>query len=89
LDTITGTLNREKAYLAQTPQAFQRDVIRNAYIHAREDGFIGNDDAQLVERVGKKVKIIKGSRLNIKITEKEDLAFAELILNNNVMIDSF
>lgn len=88
-DIIMGTLDREKAYLAQTPQAFHRDLIVNAYTHARNDGFIGNDDAQLVERLGQKVKIIKGSRLNIKITEKEDLAFAEMLLNNTVTTDSF
>lgn len=76
---ITKTLERENVQFAQTPQTFKYDLILKAHTSAKKDGFIGNDDAQLVERIGGKVKIITGSRLNIKITEKEDLIFAQAL----------
>jgi len=78
--TIQKTLGREDLQLAQTPQAFQYDLIMRAHNQAKADGFISSDDAQLVERLGEKVSMIPGSRLNIKITEKEDLKLAEFLL---------
>ena len=54
-----------------------------AHERARASGFIGTDDASLVEKMGEKVKIIEGSYENIKITTPDDLKFAELILTYN------
>jgi len=76
-DIIETTLTRENIWLAQTPQAFQYDLILKAHETARQDGYIGTDDASLVERLGANVKIINGSRFNIKITRKEDFAIAK------------
>jgi 2-C-methyl-D-erythritol 4-phosphate cytidylyltransferase len=81
--SIIKTLDRKSAQLAQTPQVFKYDLILKAHACAKKDGFNSSDDAQLVERIGKKVKIISGSRWNIKITEKEDLMFAETLLKNS------
>jgi 2-C-methyl-D-erythritol 4-phosphate cytidylyltransferase len=78
---IARTLDRNTIWLAQTPQAFELDLIRTAHEKARLDRFMGTDDAMLVERLGRKVRIIPGSRLNMKITTPEDLALAEGILN--------
>ncbi|MBM4340801.1 MAG: 2-C-methyl-D-erythritol 4-phosphate cytidylyltransferase [Deltaproteobacteria bacterium] len=78
--TILKTLDRETLYQAQTPQAFQSSLIREAYSRAKEDNFVGTDDASLVERLGKKVHILPGSYTNIKITTPEDLMLANLIL---------
>jgi 2-C-methyl-D-erythritol 4-phosphate cytidylyltransferase len=78
---IECTLDRNTIWLAQTPQAFDLDLIRTAHENARQDRFIGTDDAMLVERLGRKVRIIAGSRLNMKITTPEDLALAEGIMN--------
>jgi len=78
--TILKTLDRETLYQAQTPQAFQAPLIREAYSKAMEDNFFGTDDASLVERLGKKVHILPGSYTNIKITTPEDLMLANLIL---------
>jgi 2-C-methyl-D-erythritol 4-phosphate cytidylyltransferase len=55
-------------------------VIREAYTKATEDGFVGTDDASLVERLGVKVHILPGSYTNIKITTPEDLILANLFL---------
>jgi 2-C-methyl-D-erythritol 4-phosphate cytidylyltransferase len=77
---IERTLDRNTIWMAQTPQAFDLSLIRTAHENARSERFTGTDDAMLVERLGRKVRIIPGSRLNMKITTPEDLALAEGIL---------
>ena len=77
---IIKTLERDTLWLAQTPQAFQYEIIRKAHENARLKGYAGTDDAFLVEQMGKHVKIIKGSKNNIKITTREDLRIAEGML---------
>jgi len=79
-ETIEETLERKSLWAALTPQAFKRELIIEAHKYANEIGFQGTDDASLVEIMGKKVNILKGSYLNIKITTKEDMVFAEAIL---------
>lgn len=76
---IIRTLPRDAVWLAQTPQGFRLGLIREAHRQAREEGFMGTDDGQLVERLGQAVTIVPGSRLNIKITTPEDLQLAEAI----------
>jgi len=83
--TVLKTLDRESLWQIQTPQAFQVDVIKEAYSRAMEDGFVGTDDASLVERLGVKVHILPGSYMNIKITTPEDLFFADLILKADIL----
>jgi 2-C-methyl-D-erythritol 4-phosphate cytidylyltransferase len=78
--TVLKTLDRESLWQTQTPQTFQAKVIREAYTKATEDGFVGTDDASLVERLGVKVHILPGSYTNIKITTPEDLILANLFL---------
>jgi 2-C-methyl-D-erythritol 4-phosphate cytidylyltransferase len=78
--TVLKTLDRESLWQIQTPQTFQVDVIREAHSRAMEDGFVGTDDASLVERMGGKVHILPGSYTNIKITTLEDLWVANLFL---------
>jgi 2-C-methyl-D-erythritol 4-phosphate cytidylyltransferase len=84
LGYIHRTFERETIWLAQTPQAFEYGLIRKAHETARRDGYSGTDDALLVERLGNKVKMIPGSRFNIKITTPEDLAIAEAMLQASV-----
>ncbi len=78
---IEKTLDRKNIWLTQTPQAFKYELILEAHEAARRDGVIGTDDASLVERLGKDVKIINGNRYNIKITVKEDLAVAHALID--------
>ncbi|OGP90372.1 MAG: 2-C-methyl-D-erythritol 4-phosphate cytidylyltransferase [Deltaproteobacteria bacterium RBG_16_48_10] len=82
--TILKTLDRESLWQIQTPQTFRADVIRKALHKAAEDGFIGTDDASLVERIGIKVYILPGSYHNIKITTPEDLILASLLLQMEI-----
>ena len=76
---VQRTLDRRGIYHAQTPQAFQYSIIREAYDRAFEDGFVGTDDSQLVERIGHRVSVVEGSYTNIKITRPFDLRLAEAI----------
>ena len=75
-----ATLDRNTLWAAQTPQAFAFSIIKEAHQAARHRGFLGTDDASLVEELGKKVAIVEGSYQNIKITTPEDLGRAQLLL---------
>jgi 2-C-methyl-D-erythritol 4-phosphate cytidylyltransferase len=76
---VQRTIPREDVWLAQTPQGFHLDLILNAHHRARAEGFLGTDDAQLVERQGHPVALVPGSRFNIKITTPDDLRLAQII----------
>ena len=69
---IVGTLPRESIYLAQTPQAFRRDVLRQAIALGRS-GVSATDEAALAERAGQSVHVIEGDPANVKITTASDL----------------
>ena len=77
---VQQTLERSKLWAVQTPQCFEIELLMKAYRRAMKENFVGTDDASLVERLGVKVRIVEGSHDNIKITTKEDLELAELIL---------
>ena len=79
---IEKTISREQLWAIQTPQTFERSVIQEAHQRASQEGFIGTDDAALVERMGVRVKIVMGSYDNIKITTPEDLIVAEALLKS-------
>jgi 2-C-methyl-D-erythritol 4-phosphate cytidylyltransferase len=74
---IKATIPREKVVMAQTPQGFRYSVLRKAFDEAEADGFIGTDEASLVERSGHPVAVVMGSAQNIKITTPGDLELAE------------
>jgi 2-C-methyl-D-erythritol 4-phosphate cytidylyltransferase len=76
--TIEETVSRSGLWEAQTPQVFRRELLLEAY--AKRGGFQATDEAQLVERIGHKVKVVPGSPVNLKVTTKEDLRLAEQAL---------
>ena len=79
-DHVVRTLDRSALVAVQTPQAFRADVYRRAHGAADADGFVGTDDAALVERLGIAVRIIPGDDRNVKITTAHDVAIAEALL---------
>jgi 2-C-methyl-D-erythritol 4-phosphate cytidylyltransferase len=85
--TVLKTLDRKSLWQIQTPQTFQANLIKEAFHKATEDGFIGTDDASLVERLGVKVHILPGSYTNIKITTTEDLMLAHLFLKMKTLTE--
>jgi 2-C-methyl-D-erythritol 4-phosphate cytidylyltransferase len=70
---VQETLEREGLWAVQTPQAFRAAVLREAHDKARRDGFVGTDEAMLVERQGHRVRVVQGLPDNVKITTPADL----------------
>lgn len=77
---ITATIPREHVVMAQTPQGFRYDVLKKAFDEATADGFMGTDEASLVERSRHEVAVVMGSHRNIKITTPADMELAEFYL---------
>lgn len=77
---VSVNLARDEIYLVQTPQTFQHSQLEQAYLQAYDPHF--TDDASVVEKAGFVIHLINGDHQNIKITFPEDIAIAELILNN-------
>jgi 2-C-methyl-D-erythritol 4-phosphate cytidylyltransferase len=77
---ITSTIPREFVVLAQTPQGFRYGLLQKAFTEATADGFIGTDEASVVERAGLPVAVVHGSQVNLKITQPGDLELAEFYL---------
>jgi 2-C-methyl-D-erythritol 4-phosphate cytidylyltransferase len=78
---IRQTIPRERLILAQTPQVFRFDLLKQAFAKAREDGFAGTDESSLVERLEQvEVSVVPGSDRNIKITKPSDMDLARLFL---------
>lgn len=80
---IKATIPRASIVMAQTPQGFRYGVIRKAFDEASADGFLGTDEASLVERSGHEVAVVMGSPQNIKITTPSDMELAEFYLKSS------
>lgn len=78
---ITATIPREFIVLAQTPQGFRFGLLKQVFAEAIADGFVGTDEASLVERAGHPVAVVHGSQVNLKITQPGDLELAEFYLH--------
>jgi 2-C-methyl-D-erythritol 4-phosphate cytidylyltransferase len=78
---IKATIPRAGIVMAQTPQGFRYSVIKKAFDEASADGFMGTDEASLVERSGHHVAVVMGSPRNIKITAPADMELAQFYLN--------
>jgi 2-C-methyl-D-erythritol 4-phosphate cytidylyltransferase len=74
------TVDRTDLWRAQTPSAFATEMLLDAHHRAANEGFTGTDEGQLVQRYGGKVAIVRGSRMNIKVTYPEDIHLVESIL---------
>ena len=84
LERVVETHDRTLLRAMQTPQGFRKEILLEANRHADEDGFLGTDDASLVERIGVPVHIVRGEYSNIKVTTPEDMVVAEAILRNDM-----
>ena len=80
----TNTPDRKTLRAVQTPQVFDKDLLRAALLRAKEDGAEVTDDCSAVERLGMSVKIVEGDERNIKITTPLDLKIAALLLEETV-----
>jgi len=80
---ITATIPREYIVQAQTPQGFRCGLLKRAFAEAMADGFLGTDEASIVERAGASVAVVPGSPANLKITQPGDLDLAEFYLKHH------
>lgn len=79
-DEISGTLDRDKLRRALTPQAFNIEVLRRAFVLG-DVSEAATDECYLVEKLGHPIAFVEGSSRNIKITRHEDLIFAKAYLS--------
>ncbi len=77
---VRDTPRRDELWAAQTPQVFRAGLFREAHARALAEGFRGTDDSALVERLGGAIRLVQGSRDNLKITTPADVMLAELLL---------
>ena len=77
---VIDTPAREQLWAAQTPQCFRYPLLMHAHQSIRKRGIVATDDAAVLEHLGIRVKVTKGSYENLKITSEDDLPLAELIL---------
>ncbi|HEV2439044.1 MAG TPA: 2-C-methyl-D-erythritol 4-phosphate cytidylyltransferase [bacterium] len=80
---VRTTIDRAGLFRVQTPQAFQRALLETAHREAERTGFRATDDAALVERIGRPVRLVPGAPANVKITVPADLALAETLLRRD------
>lgn len=80
---VVSTPNRQRVWLAQTPQIFRSDLYRAAAFYALRLGYEATDDNALVEFLGSKVKMVDCGYRNIKITTPEDIHIARVLLKEN------
>ncbi|PKQ15899.1 MAG: 2-C-methyl-D-erythritol 4-phosphate cytidylyltransferase [Actinobacteria bacterium HGW-Actinobacteria-7] len=79
---VVSTPDRSLIWVAQTPQVFRRESLLSAYEHALSSGFVGTDDASVVENWGGVVDMVEASRENIKVTTAQDVRFVEAVLRD-------
>ena len=70
---FTSTLDRKRLWTVQTPQGFHFNVLLDAHRKAKEESFLGTDEASLVERLALPVRIVEGDKRNVKVTTQDDL----------------
>lgn len=78
--TVSETLNRDELVSVQTPQAFKKEILEDAFKKAKVNNLIGTDEAMLVEQAGYFVSIVDGDYKNIKVTTPEDILIVESFL---------
>lgn len=79
---IESTPERKNVYIAQTPQVFKLNAYRGAAYIARDEKLDVTDDASMLEHIKIPVKLCRGSKENIKITESCDLLYAKAIIES-------
>ncbi len=77
-EAITEAVPRDSLWQVQTPQVFLHEWLLAAHVQAMREGFHGTDDTALVARLGHRVDVVRGSALNVKITEPGDAMYLRL-----------
>lgn len=78
---VVSTLPRGRLRRVQTPQGFPSEILREAHRGAAREGRIATDDAALCEAAGRSVRTVRGEPENVKLTTREDFAYARWLLD--------
>lgn len=78
---IISTPDRSKLWEMQTPQMIRLKLLQEGYAFAEAHHLTVTDDVSLIELLGKPVKVVEGSYLNMKVTTPEDLIIAERLMD--------
>lgn len=81
-DAGSQVIERSRLRAVQTPQGFERRVLAEAHLRLAGSGLQVTDDAAAVEALGHEIVLVEGHRDALKITEPQDLWFAEAIVEN-------
>jgi len=77
---VTGTVERDELWAAQTPQGLRRELLLSLLDQAEAEGFGPTDDVALAERYGHPVQLVRGTSDNFKLTHPEDLELARALV---------
>jgi 2-C-methyl-D-erythritol 4-phosphate cytidylyltransferase len=77
---VSGGVGRENLFAMQTPQIFQRDLLKRAYAAIAKDNLCVTDEVSAVEHLGAKVVLVPNEDWNVKITYPRDLLLAQAVL---------
>jgi 2-C-methyl-D-erythritol 4-phosphate cytidylyltransferase / 2-C-methyl-D-erythritol 2,4-cyclodiphosphate synthase len=83
LRIVARTMARDSIYLAQTPQAFTREVLEDAIEIGKQGTETATDEASLAEQAGHAVRLIDGEATNIKITTQQDLTVSKALIGTS------
>jgi 2-C-methyl-D-erythritol 4-phosphate cytidylyltransferase/2-C-methyl-D-erythritol 2,4-cyclodiphosphate synthase len=83
---ISGTVERAGLWRVQTPQVFRADWLAEAHASADREGWEVTDDAALIERLGRPVRLIRGEAMNFKVTTADDIELARRLLAGGVRV---
>jgi 2-C-methyl-D-erythritol 4-phosphate cytidylyltransferase len=81
---VIDSVHRHQLYAMQTPQVFERDILKEAYRIVTEKKLIVTDEVSAVELIGRKVALVVNEEFNFKITYPRDFALAEFVLQQRV-----
>lgn len=77
---ITGSIDRAHAWIMETPQVFDRELLCEAFDLVLRDGITVTDEVSAVQHLGASVFVVENASPNLKITHPADLALAEKLL---------
>jgi 2-C-methyl-D-erythritol 4-phosphate cytidylyltransferase len=78
-EAFSETVDRSDLYQMQTPQGFRREWLETAHRRAASNGRTATDDVELVQHLGRDVRVVEGSRQNFKLTTPSDWRLAETL----------
>lgn len=82
-DIVQDTVPRDELVAVQTPQAFQKSLLLDAFTRAETSGITVTDEAALMEMAGHPVHVVPGASNNIKVTYPSDLVLVNAMLESN------